>query len=104
MYKKQWTEFEVQALAYSILRKNLYPNYFIRGEYKFDKCRCDIAIFKNIPDAEPELKLIVEVKKASVGTRTGQQVRYEALLGVPCVYVRGGEQAYKVIELVTPHL
>jgi hypothetical protein len=104
MYKKQWSEFEVQSLAFGILRKNLYPNYLVRGEYKFPKMRADIAIFKAHPDKEPELMLIVEVKKISTGTGTGQQVRYEAITGVPCVYVRGGEDAYNVMSLVAPHL
>lgn len=103
MYKKQWSEFEVQALAFGILRKNLYPTYFVRGEYKFDKCRVDIAIFK-ATEGEPELKLIIEVKKSSLSRGTGQQIRYEASTGVPCVYLRGGEAAYKVMELVAPYL
>lgn len=103
-YKKQWTEFEVQALAYSILRKNLYPEYLVRGEYKFTGMRADIAIFKAHPDKEPELKIIVEIKKSSVGTTTRQGERYESLTGVPCIYIRGGEEAYKVLELVRPYL
>lgn len=104
MYKKQWTEFEVQALAYSILRKNLYPNFLIRGEYKFDKCRCDIAIFKAFKEKDPELVLVVEVKKSPNGYSESQGTRYSELLGVPCVYVRGGEDAYNILNLVTPHL
>jgi hypothetical protein len=104
MYKKQWTEFEVQSLAFGILRKNLYPSYLIRGEYKFDKCRIDIAIFKPVEGSDPELKCVVEVKKNPTGTTTSQKTRYESLLGVPCVYVRGGEDAYNVLALVEPYL
>lgn len=103
-YKKQWSEFEVQALAFSILRKNLYPEYLVRGEYKFPKSRADIAIFKAHKDQEPELKLIVEVKKSPNGTATAQGERYTSITGVPCVYVRGGEEAYKVLELVHDYL
>ena len=103
-YKAKWTEFEVQSLAFSILRKNLYPEYLVRGEYKFPSCRCDIAIFKAHKDKEPELKLIVEIKKSSIGTATRQGERYTHLTGVPCIYVRGGEDAYKVVELVQPYL
>lgn len=103
-YKAQWSEFEVQSLAFGILRKNLYPNYLVRGEYKFPKCRVDIAIFKAHKDQEPELKLIVEVKKISTGTGTGQQMRYEEITGVPCIYVRGGDDAYNVMKLVAPYL
>jgi hypothetical protein len=104
MYKKQWSEFEVQALAYGILRKNLYPNYLVRGEYKFDTCRCDIAIFKAHKDKDPELKVVVEIKKNPNGTTTSQGIRYSEALGVPCVYIRGGEEAYKVLDTVRPHL
>jgi hypothetical protein len=104
MYKKQWSEFEVQALAYGILRKNLYPNFLVRGEYKFDKCRADIAIFRAFKDTDPELVLVVEVKKNPAGTATAQGIRYEELLGVPCVYIRGGDEAYKVLNAVAPYL
>lgn len=104
MYKKQWSEFEVQALAYAILRKNLYPNYFVRGEYKFDRCRVDIAVFKNIPGHEPVLKVVIEVKKSENSRSTAQAERYTDCTGVPCVYVRGGDMAYKVLSLVTPFL
>ena len=103
-YKKQWTEFEVQSLAFGILRKTLYPDYLVRGEYKFPGCRVDIAIFKSHKNRDPELKLVVEVKKSTNGTAEGQKIRYEKLLNVPCVYVRGGEDAYKVVELVQPYL
>ena len=104
MYKKQWSEFEVQALAYGILRKQLYPTYLVRGEYKFDKCRIDIAIFKAHQDQEPELKCVVEIKKTPNGTSFSQGERYTAELGVPCVYIRGGEEAYKVMEKVQQYL
>ena len=103
-YKKQWTEFEVQSLAFGILRKNLYPDYLVRGEYKFPGCRVDIAIFKAHKDRDPELKLVIEVKKNPAGYGVGQQIRYEALLNVPVIYVRGGEDAYKVVEMVHPYL
>lgn len=104
MYKKQWSEFEVQALAYGILRKNLYPNYLVRGEYKFETCRFDIAIFKAHPDKEPELKVVLEIKKSPKGHSISQGERYESAAGVPCVYIRGGEEAYQVLQKVKPYL
>lgn len=104
MYKKQWSEFEVQALAYGILRKNLYPDYLVRGEYKFEKCRFDIAIFKAHPEKEPELRLVIEVKKNPNGYTTTQGSRYSDAAGVPCLYIRGGEEAYKVMETVQEYL
>ena len=103
-YKSQWTEFEVQSLAYGILRKHLYPGYLVRGEYKFDACRCDIALFKAHKDREPELKLIIEIKKSANGDSVSQGERYEDLLKVPCVYIRGVEEAYKVLSKVSEYL
>lgn len=103
-YKQKWTEFEVQALAYGILRKNLYPKYLIRGEYSFEGCRIDIAIFKAYPDKEPQLALVIEVKKTNLGTSTNQGTRYETLLGVPCIYIRGIDDAYHVLDKVAQFL
>lgn len=103
-YKAQWTEFEVQALAYGILRKHLYPNYLVRGEYKFNHCRCDIAIFKTHLDREPELKLVIEVKKSAHGLATSQGERYTNELNVPHVYIRGVDDAYKVLDKIAIHL
>lgn len=104
MYKSQWTEFEVQSLAFSILRKNLYPDYLVRGEYKFPGCRIDIAVFKAHKDQEPELKFVVEIKKNPNGYTTSQGERYTHLLGVPCVYIRGADEAYKIIESIQEYL
>lgn len=103
-YKSTPSEFEVQSLAFGILRKNLYPEYLIRGEYKFPKMRADIAIFKAHPDKEPELKLIVEVKKNPNSRTVSQSLRYEEITSCPCIYIRGYDDAYKVLSLVTPHL
>lgn len=105
MYKHSPSEFEVQSLAFGILRKHLYPAYLVRGEYKFPKMRADIAIFKATEDKDnPELKLIVEVKKNPLGTGISQKIRYEGLLDVPCIYVRGYDDAYKVLSLVEEFL
>jgi hypothetical protein len=107
LYKAQWTEFEVQTLAYGILRKHLYPTYLVRGEYQFPQCRIDIAVFKPAPskDQEPTLLFVIEVKKTTNGyDYRNQQQRYQALLGVPCVYIKGGHEAYNVLELVSPYL
>lgn len=104
MYNSKWSEFEVQSLAFGILRKNLYPDYLVRGEYKMEKARFDIAIFKAHKDKEPELKCVLEVKKNKYGTTTSQGERYSAITGVPTVYIRGGEEAYKVMELVKDYL
>lgn len=103
-YKSAPTEFEVQSLAFGILRKNLYPEYLIRGEYAFPKMRADIAIFKAHKERAPELMCIIEVKKSSNGYETAQKTRYEDLTGVTCVYIRGYEEAYDVINRVKEFL
>lgn len=103
-YNKSPSEFEVQSLAFGILRKNLYPAYHIRGEYKFPTMRADIAIFKNSPDGNHQPVLLLEVKKSPTGESTSQGKRYESVVGVPCLYIRGYQEAYKVMELVHPYL
>lgn len=104
MYNQSPSEFEVQSLAFGILRKNLYPEYLIRGEYKFPKMRADIAIFKAHKDKEPELVLLIEVKKNPNSVSESQANRYTDIVGVPCIYVRGYDDAYKVLQLVSPYL
>lgn len=106
MYKKQWSEFEIQSLAYGILRKNLYPDYLVRGEYKFPQCRVDIAIFKPTEDrTNPQLLCVLEVKKSSQAhDDTKQLTKYRELLEVPVVLIRGGDDAYNVLKLVKDYL
>ena len=104
-YRTSWSEFEVQSLAFAILRKNLYPNYLVRGEYKFDHCRVDIAIWKPTEDKrQAELICVVEVKKHANGNSKLQEEKYQRLLGVPVVFIQGGNDAYKALELITPYL
>lgn len=119
-YKKGWTEFEVQSLAYSILRKALWPKYLVRGEYFVEKgnkeethplsisngCKLDIAIFTpfNEKNEVPKLVLAIEVKKGTKSISTKQGERYSKILGVPCIYIRGKEDAYEVLQLVKPYL
>lgn len=105
MYKQEWTEFEVHSLAYGILRKNLFPGYLVRGEHRFSgkekDCVPDISVWKAHKDKDPELKFVIEVKKNPNGEGTSQQERYEDILGVPCVYIRGTDEAYKVMQKVS---
>lgn len=104
MYTQRWSEFEVQSLAYGILRKHLYPDFLVRGEYNFPGCRVDIAIFRAHKDKDPELLLVIEVKKSAKSTTISQGARYSTFLNVPCIYVRGVDDAYKIMEHVHPYL
>lgn len=120
-YSSSWSEFEVQSLAYSILRKSLYPDFLVRGEFSFPRkidkvtyplsggddvgCRIDICIFKPWVNKTPPVPvLLIEVKKGDKSKSTTQGERYSKLLGVPHVYVRGQKDAYNVLELVRPYL
>ena len=107
MYKQDWTEFEVHSLAYGILRKNLFPGYLVRGEHRFSgggivpDCVPDISVWKAFPDKDPALRFVIEVKKSPNGHGTAQELKYEEALGVPCVYIRGKDEAYKVMSKVS---
>ena len=62
-----WTEFELHSAIFGTLRKNLYPEYLVRGEYVFItkdniQLRPDIAIFLPKQGKPAELKLIIEIK------------------------------------------
>ena len=91
------SEFEVQALAYTNLKK-FFP--IVRGEYKIKGARLDIAIF----DSEKKLRCVVEVKKSTKGTSTSQGERYTALTGVPVLYIRGMDDAYHIMDKIYPFL
>ena len=117
-YNHGYSEFEVQAIAYGILRKNLYPKFITRGEYFFPRdmddprfplsatgCKIDIAIFlPGIDKTPPKPVLLIEVKKGEKSISSTQGDRYAALLGVPCVYIRGKDDAYRALEIVQPYL
>lgn len=117
-YSNSWSEFEVQSLAYSILRKQLYPDFVVRGEFSFPRnpndpvyplsskgSRIDICIFSPWKDKEPPKPvLLIEVKKGDHSQSTTQGERYSQLIGVPCIYVRGQKDAYNVLDLVRPYL
>lgn len=102
MYNNKWTEFEVHAMCYGILRKHLYPGYLVRGEHRFPCGNIpDISVWKANKDEEPTLKFTIEVKRSALSRSELQGKRYEESLGVPCVYIRGKEDAYKIISKVS---
>ena len=94
MYNNKPSEFEVQSLAYSNLKK-FFP--IVRGEYKIKGARFDIAIF----DSQKNLKLIIEVKKSKTGYSIAQGERYTELTqGIPVLYCRGMDEAYHIVDRV----
>jgi hypothetical protein len=105
-YNKIWTKFETHALAFSLLRKHLYPNYWVRGDYKLGTLQGDIVLFK--PSyGEPVLKLIIQVESSNAGhTKSWENSvdlvgKYD---GVQILKITGGEAAYNIRNIVTPYL
>ncbi len=96
---RRYSEFEVQAHAYWCLMA-AFP--LVRGEYKFPPtehsagARVDLAIF----DSRGNLALVIEVKKSEGSHSESQGERYSRVTGVPCMYIRGMEQAKCAPELV----
>jgi hypothetical protein len=94
-----YTEFELQAIAYVKLR-NKFKN--VRGEYKYKVegkrgARFDIVILND----NDEIELIIEVKRNPNSKATSQKERYEELINKPCIYIKGYEEAYNAVEIVT---
>ena len=94
MYKKQWTQFETQSLAFGLLRKALYPKYLVRGDTGV------ITIYRPTLDKQnPELCLTIRVKASESIIESGffkvDENEYHMV---------GGDQAYKAADLVLPLL
>lgn len=96
-------ESEIQFVAYSKL-KPVFPSAVM--EYRIPKvngvrgARLDIAIF----DESDNLILIVEVKRSIKSRSTLQGERYTKLTGVPCIYIRGLQQAEISDRIVKDYL
>lgn len=106
-YNKIWTKFETQALAYSLLRKHLYPHYLVRGDYKLDKVRGDIVIFKANYETDPTLKLIIQVVASKTPHDTNPTLDHTILdpyYDLPIIQIRGGEAAYNILKIVNKYL
>jgi hypothetical protein len=98
-YSKIWTQFETQALAFAILRKQLYPTYLVRGD------QTGIRVYKPTLDTmNPVLELIVLVEASTSAEESSSQVLPPEDEGVPILKVRGGSTAYNVVALVKPLL
>jgi hypothetical protein len=89
---KALSEFEVQALALSSLKEALGDGYIVRGEYSYQGCRFDLAIF----DIKTrELICTIEIKKYTKNRgekrQAARQARnYEVTTGRPCILLHEG--------------
>ena len=106
-YNKIWTKFETHALAFSLLRKNLYPHFLVRGDYKLETVRGDIVIFKAVYMKDPILKCIIQIQ-ASDATHTKTWQDSHSVIDhygdVPIIQIVGGEAAYNIRNIVAPYL
>jgi hypothetical protein len=93
-YNILWTQFETQSLAFGILRKQLYPNYLVRGYTG------KIVVYKPTVDKTNPIKLLTVIVQASESsdnqgfTKTGEN-EYTLV---------GGNTAYQIVNLVKPLL
>jgi hypothetical protein len=96
MYKKQWSDFETQSLAFGNLRKHLYPTYIVRGDVG------EISIYRPTADTKnPELLLTLRVE----ASETPEASKFLQLSHLEDTYLlKGGDMAYKALELVQPLL
>lgn len=77
------SEFEIQAEAIALLKEALGPNYIVREEYTYARCRFDVAVFKA---DDRELVCTIEIKKrGGVNKHHKQTNRYHRATGRPCV-------------------
>lgn len=102
------TEFELQATGYILLLNGLKPyGLSVRGNWtwpvKDDRRRrllkpvFDLAVYRPEDDA---LLLTVEYKRSAGSSSSYQGDRYEAITGLPCIYVRGPEAAVEILDTV----
>lgn len=103
-YTQSWTQFEIHSLAFSILRKHLYPSFLIRGDFKLEGCRADIAVFKANKGKPPTLKAILEIKQSDDAEPTKAIEDFAKKEQVAYILVAGLKQAYKSLDMLQEHL
>lgn len=107
-----WTEFELHSAVFGHLRKLLYPEYLVRGNYVFitseeEQLRPDISIFKRIKGSPAKLILLIEIKREnSQVNKKYIENQYEKYLklNVPIIYVEGRIGLQLISEQIKPYL
>lgn len=95
-YKKTWTQFETQSLAFGLLRKGLFPEYLVRGDLG------TITIYKPTADVKnPEKLLTLHVLATDSNKQSGFYPNQES---TKAYVLAGGDMAWKVVDLVKPLL
>lgn len=93
-YSSLWTQFETQSLAFGLLRKALYPQYLIRGD--FGKIEIYKAMLdKNNPLHVLTLNVHASTKKEDDGFFQLSENEFNLV---------GGQSAKNIVMLVVPKL
>lgn len=89
---RKLTEFEVQAEAMELLRDVLGNRFIIRGEYAYQNCRFDLAIFDaNTRNLICTIELKQKTNRPGRNLQTRRQIRkYESVTGKPCILLHEG--------------
>lgn len=110
MSKTRWSEFEVQAVAWNILRAKLHKHYHVRGEYRLwfeppdndpesrPSVRLDIVIINKQND---EITAILQVKKNKTGRIRGKIHRIHQssyLSDIPLIVIEGMNDAIHIMD------
>lgn len=101
-----WTEFELHSAIFGHLRKNLYPDFLVRGNYTFitkddDQFRPDISIFKVVKGSPAKLLLVIEIKgESSTSSKKNDLLQVEKYkkLGVPVILTEGRKALQTILE------
>lgn len=89
------TKFEVTATAYVVLKKALKGEYEVRGGFMHGSLKPDISIIDG-----GQLKAVVIVDQSKYADQLKARIKYEKALGVPCIGIRGYDEAFGAANLV----
>lgn len=93
-YSSLWTQFETQSLAFGMLRKALYPQYLVRGDYG------KIEIYRATLDRNAPVHVLTIHVHAS--TKKEDDRFYK--VGDKEFNLVGGESARNIVMKVVPEL
>lgn len=108
-HESAWTEFELHSAIFGHLRKNLYPEYLVRGEYVFItsegmQLRPDISIFLPHKGKPATLLCAIEIKTDNNTFNPHlletQLTKYRENLPVPVLFFQGRAALKTVLEEV----
>lgn len=93
-YSSLWTQFETQSLAFGLLRKALYPQYLVRGDFG------KIEIYKALLDKNNPLHVLT----INVHASTKKEDDTFTQLDDNLFLLVGGNSAQNVVMKIVPEL